>query len=135
MTCLTLEANTPQRHEAISREDPCAALPSSRYFGVDWRRAGARCGNLADVRRELYTAPDAPAIADGVVVIRDGKIVAAGATKTVCVFPKARDVSECSGGVVTAGFQNSHVHFMEAKSGTTRHTHLRSVFRRGSKPC
>ena len=61
----------------------------------------------------LYTSPDAPAIADGVVVIQDGKIVAAGARKTVRI-PKGARVSECSGGVVTAGFQNSHVHFMEA---------------------
>ena len=62
---------------------------------------------------KLYTAPDAPAIADGVVVIRDGKVVAAGARKTVRI-PEGARVSECSGGVVTAGFQNSHVHFMEA---------------------
>lgn len=62
---------------------------------------------------KLYTAPDAPAIADGVVVIQDGKIVTAGARKTVRI-PKGARVSECCGGVVTAGFQNSHVHFMEA---------------------
>lgn len=61
---------------------------------------------------KLYTAPDAPAITDGVVVIQDGKIVAAGPRKTVRI-PKGARVSECSGGVVTAGFQNSHVHFME----------------------
>ena len=28
-------------------------------------------------------------------------------------IPKGARISECSGGVVTAGFQNSHVHFME----------------------
>src|SRR5687768_15698461 len=60
----------------------------------------------------LYTTPDTPAITDAVVVIRDGKIAATGATKTVRI-PKGARVSECSGGVVTAGFQNSHVHFTE----------------------
>ena len=63
---------------------------------------------------KLYPAPDVPAITDGVVLIRNGKIVAAGARGQVKV-PKNARVSECGGGVVTAGFQNSHVHFMEPR--------------------
>jgi len=60
----------------------------------------------------LYPAPDVPAISNAVVLVQGGKIVAAGPRDHVHI-PKNARVSECSGGVVTAGFQNSHVHFME----------------------
>jgi imidazolonepropionase-like amidohydrolase len=69
---------------------------------------------------KLYSAPDVPAINDAVVLIRDGKIVAAGARNSVQI-PKGARNSECSGGVVTAGFQNSHVHFMEAAWNDAAH--------------
>ena len=36
------------------------------------------------------------------------------APANIVQIPKGARISECSGGVVTAGFQNSHVHFMEA---------------------
>lgn len=61
---------------------------------------------------KLYIAPDVPAISNAIVLVRDGKIVAAGTRKTVQLPPVTR-VFECAPGVVTAGFQNSHVHFME----------------------
>ena len=113
MTCLTLEANTPQRHEAISER---RSMRRIAFVPLLLALTGAAPAHAAETwllyAAKLYTAPDAPAIADGVVVIRDGKIVAAGATKTVRI-PKGARVSECGGGVVTAGFQNSHVHFME----------------------
>jgi len=69
---------------------------------------------------KLYSAPDIPAVNDAVVIIRDGKIVAAGPRNAVQI-PKGARVSECSGGVVTAGFQNSHVHFMEAAWNDAAH--------------
>jgi imidazolonepropionase-like amidohydrolase len=49
---------------------------------------------------------------DAWVLVRGGKVEAVGDTKTA----RPRDVrndQRCSGGVVTAGFQNSHVHFAE----------------------
>lgn len=61
----------------------------------------------------VYLAPDQPPLADGVVVIRGDRIVAAGSRATVKVPAGARE-SACSGGFVTAGFQNSHVHFVGA---------------------
>jgi imidazolonepropionase-like amidohydrolase len=61
---------------------------------------------------KLYLSPDAPAVSDAVVVIRNGRVVDAGPAATVRV-PKGARESECPKGVVTAGFQNSHVHFME----------------------
>jgi len=69
---------------------------------------------------KLYSAPDVPAINDAVVLIRDGKIVAAG-PRNIVQIPKGARISECSGGVVTAGFQNSHVHFVEAAWNDAAH--------------
>ena len=62
----------------------------------------------------LYTAPDAPAVDDAAILIVDGKIAAAGPAKEI----EARGADSpgaCDGGVVVAGFQNSHVHFIEPK--------------------
>jgi imidazolonepropionase-like amidohydrolase len=59
---------------------------------------------------KVYPAPDAKPIENGVVVIRGGKIAAVGGSEVP--IPERARVSECSGGMVTAGFQNSHVHFI-----------------------
>jgi imidazolonepropionase-like amidohydrolase len=58
----------------------------------------------------VYLSPDAPPIENGVVVVRNGKIVAAGARETVDT-QRAVPLARCDGGVIAAGFQNSHVHF------------------------
>lgn len=60
---------------------------------------------------KLYVAPDRAPIADGVVVIRGDKIIAAGAKDSVKIPARARE-SQCSGPILAAGFQNSHVHFI-----------------------
>lgn len=58
----------------------------------------------------LYVAPDQPPIDNGWVVVRGDTIDAIGsATDELPVG--ARRAAECSGGVIAAGFQNSHVHF------------------------
>lgn len=62
---------------------------------------------------KIYVAPDAPPIADGVVLIRGDRIAAVGARSAVSIPEGARE-SSCSGGIVAAGFQNSHVHFTES---------------------
>lgn len=72
---------------------------------------GARTFTL-DAKR-IYAAPDATPIDAGVVSIRDGRIVAVGPRDTAA--PAERSGDRCSDGIVTAGFQNSHVHFTEAK--------------------
>jgi imidazolonepropionase-like amidohydrolase len=74
--------------------------------------ADAASAITLDARR-IYSAPDAPPIDAGAVSMRAGKIVAVGPSAEVAP-PGAAD-SQCSGGVVTAGFQNSHVHFTETK--------------------
>lgn len=57
----------------------------------------------------VYLSPDAAPIENGAVVVREGKIVAAGARSTLDVA-RAVPLARCDGGVITAGFQNSHVH-------------------------
>ncbi len=62
----------------------------------------------------LYVSPDAAPIDDAAVLIVDGKIAAAGPAKDIA-SRGAQRLPACDGGTVTAGFQNSHVHFTEAK--------------------
>ncbi len=62
----------------------------------------------------LYTAPDAPAVDDAAILVVDGKIAAAGPAKDI-EARGAGSLGACDGGVVVAGFQNSHVHFIEPK--------------------
>jgi len=62
----------------------------------------------------IYTAPDQPPIEDGAILLRDGAILAAGPADSIPTRG-AEEFESCGGGFVTAGFQNSHVHFTEAK--------------------
>lgn len=67
---------------------------------------------LALVGATLYASPDSPPLKDAVVLV-DGKTIAqVGARKDVQV-PAGAQVIDCHGMVLTAGFWNSHVHFME----------------------
>ena len=72
-------------------------------------------GDAAVLRgAKVYTTPDADPVINGVVVIRDGRIAAVGPKEAVPP-PAGAKGSNCDGGVITAGFQNSHVHFTESK--------------------
>ncbi len=62
----------------------------------------------------LFPAPDAEPIADGVLILEEGRIAALGPRAKVAVPAQAERV-DCSGGSVLAGFWNCHVHFTEAK--------------------
>jgi imidazolonepropionase-like amidohydrolase len=62
----------------------------------------------------VYASPAEDPIANGVVVIRDGKIAAVGSEGSVRV-PDDAITLDCTGLTVAAGFWNSHVHFMERK--------------------
>jgi imidazolonepropionase-like amidohydrolase len=78
----------------------------------------------ADVRvihaAKIYPSPNAQPIEDGVVLVRDGRITAVG-TRDSLTIPKSAQTSECTGGVLTAGFQNSHVHFIEPRFEDAAH--------------
>lgn len=71
-------------------------------------------GSLALVGARIYLAPEGMPIFDGTIVAADGKVVAVGPRDKVAV-PAGAKVLDCSGLVITAGFQNSHVHFTELK--------------------
>jgi len=62
----------------------------------------------------IYAGPMDDPIANGVVVVRDGKIADVGRHGSVSV-PEGAKTVDCSGLTVAAGFWNSHVHFMERK--------------------
>jgi len=62
----------------------------------------------------LYTAPDRPPIDDAAILVVDGRIAAAGPSASIAARGAA-SFAQCDGGTVVAGFQNSHVHFTDAK--------------------
>lgn len=71
-------------------------------------------GTLVLTGATIYPAPDRPAILDGVVLLRDGRITALGRRGEVAV-PAGIEEVDCTGLTITAGFWNSHVHFGERK--------------------
>jgi imidazolonepropionase-like amidohydrolase len=77
---------------------------------------GERAPEGATVLRaaRIYTAPDEAPIDDGAVLMKDGRILAVGPEDSIATRG-APELAACDGGVATAGFQNSHVHFTEPK--------------------
>jgi imidazolonepropionase-like amidohydrolase len=78
----------------------------------DGPAAGAGDADLALVGAKIYTSPDEAPIADGTVVLHEGKIVAVGKRREISI-PAGAKTLDCKSKFVTAGFQNSHVHFDE----------------------
>src|SRR5438093_12476315 len=76
--------------------------------------SGAAETTLALVGGRIYQSPDAAAIDDGVVIVAGATIAAVGPRRSVTI-PAGATTIDCRGAVVTAGFQNSHVHFTEPK--------------------
>jgi imidazolonepropionase-like amidohydrolase len=60
---------------------------------------------------KIYPSPDVAPLAHGSVLLRDSRIVAVADERSRIAIPAGTHTSECRG-VVVAGFQNSHVHFM-----------------------
>jgi imidazolonepropionase-like amidohydrolase len=75
---------------------------------------------LALVGVKIYPSPTDPPIANGLVLVRDSKVAAVGTAGKVRV-PAGAERLDCTGLVVTAGFQNSHVHFTEPKWDDAAH--------------
>ena len=73
-----------------------------------------KTNGLALVGAKIYPSPAAPAIVDGVVLIKNGRIVAVGQKQRIKI-PSADRVIDCTGLTLVAGFWNSHVHFSESK--------------------
>jgi imidazolonepropionase-like amidohydrolase len=70
--------------------------------------------SLALTGATIYPAPDRPAIANGVIFLREGRIAAVGRRGEVTI-PPGTDTLDCTGLTIAAGFWNSHVHFGERK--------------------
>jgi imidazolonepropionase-like amidohydrolase len=69
---------------------------------------------------KIYPAPNVAPIEDGVVLVRDGRITYVG-KRASAKIPKSAKTSTCGGGVLMAGFQNSHVHFLERRWDDAAH--------------
>jgi imidazolonepropionase-like amidohydrolase len=67
---------------------------------------------LALVGGTIYPSPTEEPISNGVILIDGGKIVAVGRRASVRV-PRGTNVIDCTGLTITAGFWNSHLHFLE----------------------
>jgi imidazolonepropionase-like amidohydrolase len=76
--------------------------------------ASADAEVVAFVGAKIYTSPTDPPISNGTVVIHGEKIEAVGKTGTLAIPTDAKQI-DCKGEVITAAFQNSHVHFTEPK--------------------
>lgn len=75
------------------------------------RDAVAQEPGLAIVGARIYPSPDAAPIEDGVVILRDGRIVAVGPRSRANIPVAVRRI-DAHGAVLTAGFWNSHIHLM-----------------------
>ena len=60
---------------------------------------------------KIYTAPDAQPLLNGSVLVSSGRITSVADERSRIAIPAGTHTSDCRG-VVVAGFQNSHVHFM-----------------------
>jgi imidazolonepropionase-like amidohydrolase len=67
--------------------------------------------DVALTHARIYASPDAEPVADGTVLIHDGRIQRMGPVSAVKV-PGATKIIDLQGAVVAAGFWNNHVHFI-----------------------
>jgi imidazolonepropionase-like amidohydrolase len=72
---------------------------------------GAIGSDLALTHARIYPSPDAEVIPDGTLLIHNGRIRSVGPAFSIKV-PATVKVIDLRGSVVTAGYWNSHVHFM-----------------------
>jgi imidazolonepropionase-like amidohydrolase len=87
------------------------ALPTIRIHPT---AASADPEVVAFVGEKIYTSPTDPPISNGIVVVHSEKIEAVGIAGTLTIPAGAKHI-DCKGAVITAAFQNSHVHFTEPK--------------------
>jgi imidazolonepropionase-like amidohydrolase len=87
------------------------ALPTIRIHPT---AASADPEVVAFVGAKIYTSPTDPPISNGIVVVHSEKIEAVGIAGTLTIPAGAKHI-DCKGAVITAAFQNSHVHFTEPK--------------------
>ncbi|WP_158617080.1 amidohydrolase family protein [Corallococcus exercitus] len=97
------EVNIMKRFALLLCLTTAGCASSQRPAAADrWLLTGTR----------LYVAPDAPPLDDAWVLVSGGKIEAVGSASDAPPAGVRRE-DACGGGVITAGFQNSHVHFTD----------------------
>jgi imidazolonepropionase-like amidohydrolase len=69
---------------------------------------------LALVNAKVYASPEAVPLENAIVIVRDATIAQVGNSSSLAI-PTGATVVDVRGAIVTAGFQNSHVHFSEQK--------------------
>ncbi|HTF28676.1 MAG TPA: hypothetical protein VK625_07515, partial [Flavitalea sp.] len=69
---------------------------------------------MAFVNATIYPSPSDSAIHNGTVLTRNDKIISVG-IKSEVKIPKNASIIDCKGLIITAGFWNSHVHFIDAR--------------------
>jgi imidazolonepropionase-like amidohydrolase len=92
--------------------------------------------DLALIHAKIYPSPAESPIADGTILVHDGRITAVGSSAEIKAPPSAT-VIYCRGLVVTAGFWNSHVHIFtpdllhaEKRSSADLSSQLHGMFTR-----
>ncbi len=88
------------------------ALSLAAASGVPLSQAQAAEDGWLLTGTRLYAGPDVPPMDNAWVLVESGKIKALGDASTAKPA-HVRTNTACSGGVITAGFQNSHVHFVD----------------------
>jgi imidazolonepropionase-like amidohydrolase len=88
-------------------------------FGQEYRPAQPISAPAAEhawalVGATVYVSPTEPPIKDGVIVVRGSRIEAVGRRNSVHL-PAGIEKLDCIGLTITAGFWNSHVHFVQRK--------------------
>lgn len=86
----------------------------SPFFSAAGQVRPGENNSLALVGGKIYPSPTAPPIANGVVLIRGGRITFVGRRHRVKI-PDNAAVLDCTGLTLVAGFWNSHVHLTESK--------------------
>jgi imidazolonepropionase-like amidohydrolase len=81
---------------------------------VDSRGTSTKEQGLALVGAKIYPSPVDEFITDGVVLIKDGRIIDVGKKGKIRIPPDFKKI-DVSGMILTAGFWNCHVHFVQRK--------------------
>lgn len=71
-------------------------------------------GSVLVTASRIYADPEQTPIDDGAILMQAGRILTVGPRDEIATRG-ARRLARCDGGIVVAGFQNSHVHFTEPK--------------------
>jgi imidazolonepropionase-like amidohydrolase len=84
------------------------------FLGVIMLPGIARANELALTHATVYTQPDVPPLRDTTVLLDETRIIAVGPSRST-KLPATVLTIDCTGLTITAGFWNSHVHFLPSQ--------------------